>query len=45
MEKVVRVEYGCDEIMNGDVVFAEGLQRYFQCYHIENSSFQYIPHL
>lgn len=38
-------EYGCDEIMNGDVVFAEGYNDTFRATIYENSSFQYIPHL
>ncbi len=38
-------EYGCDEIMNGDTVFAEGYNDTFRATIYENSSFQYIPQL
>jgi hypothetical protein len=36
-------EYGCDPIMNGDVVYVEGYKTTFQATIYENNIFQYLP--
>ena len=36
-------EYGCDEIMSGDVVYVEGYNHPFRTTVYENSTFSYIP--
>jgi len=38
-------EYGCDELMNGDVVTVEGYNETFRATIYENSGFGYIPYL
>tara|TARA_Y100000389_G_scaffold42486_1_gene37208 strand:- start:1569 stop:2120 length:552 start_codon:yes stop_codon:yes gene_type:complete len=38
-------EYGCDEIMNGDVVYVEGYKDTFKTTIYDNSQYQYIPYL
>ena len=38
-------EYGCDELMNGDVVYVEGYKDAFKVTIYENSQPRYIPHL
>lgn len=38
-------EYGCDELMNGDLVMVEGYNETFRATVYENSSFSYIPYL
>ena len=38
-------EYGCDELMNGDVVYVDGYNESFRATVYENSSFSYIPYL
>lgn len=36
-------EYGCDNIMDGDVVYVEGYKHKFKATVYENNSFNYIP--
>lgn len=36
-------EYGCDEIMNGDVIHVEGYNHRFSATVYENTTFSYIP--
>ena len=38
-------EYGCDELMNGDVVYVEGYKDAFKVTIYENSEPRYIPYL
>lgn len=38
-------EYGCDELMNGDVVYVEGYKDAFKVTIYENSAPRYIPYL
>ena len=38
-------EYGCDELMNGDVVYVEGYKDAFKVTIYENQQPRYIPHL
>jgi hypothetical protein len=38
-------EYGCQELMNGDVVYVEGYKDAFKVTIYENSSPRYIPYL
>ena len=38
-------EYGCDELMNGDVVYVEGYKDAFKVTIYENSQPRYIPYL
>jgi hypothetical protein len=36
-------ENGCDEVMNGDVVYVEGYSETFRATIYENNLFRYIP--
>jgi ferredoxin-NADP reductase len=36
-------EYGCDEIMDGDVVHVDGYNGHFRVTMYENGMFSYIP--
>jgi len=38
-------EYGCDNIMNGDIVYVEGYNDSFRATVYETSTFQYLPQL
>lgn len=38
-------EYGCDCLMNGDVVYVEGYQDTFRVTLYETAKFQYIPYI
>jgi len=38
-------EYGCDSIMNGDMVYVEGYNDTFRITMYENSKFNYIPYI
>ena len=38
-------EYGCDSLMNGDIVYVEGYQDTFQVTLYETAKFQYIPYI
>jgi hypothetical protein len=38
-------EYGCDELMNNDMVYVEGYNDTFRATIYENSQFSYIPYL
>jgi hypothetical protein len=38
-------EYGCDSIMNGDIVYVEGYNDTFRVTMYENSRFNYIPYI
>lgn len=38
-------EYGCNEIMNGDMVYVEGYGNTFKATIYENNMFSYIPYL
>ena len=38
-------EYGCEELMNGDVVYVEGYKDAFKVTIYENSEPRYIPYL
>ena len=38
-------EYGCNEIMNGDMVYVEGYGNTFKATVYENNMFSYIPYL
>ena len=38
-------EYGCDELMNNDVVYVEGYNETFRATIYENAQFSYIPYL
>lgn len=38
-------EYGCDCLMNGDVVYVEGYQDIFRVTLYETAKFQYIPYI
>jgi hypothetical protein len=38
-------EYGCDELMNNDMVYVEGYNETFRATIYENSQFSYIPYL
>jgi hypothetical protein len=38
-------EYGCDCLMNGDVVYVEGYQDTFKVTLYETAKFQYIPYI
>jgi len=38
-------EYGCDSLMNGDIVYVEGYQDIFRVTLYETAKFQYIPYI
>jgi hypothetical protein len=38
-------EYGCDPLMNGDVVFVEGYKNTFTVTLYDTAKFQYIPYI
>jgi hypothetical protein len=38
-------EYGCDSLMNGDIVYVEGYQDTFQVTLYDTAKFQYIPYI
>ena len=42
MEKAA-LEYGCDQILNGDNVFVEGYKETFNATIYENNTFSYLP--
>ena len=38
-------EYGCDELMNGDILYVEGYEDTFKATIYDNEHFNYIPYL